>query len=468
MLPRWLFVVNLFCSFTTAAVTCSAELGNAIRGADCGWALGILQTRLTLLDPQNQNLEHAQQTFMLNSNGDPRYKMPQGASFGTCGIGIDIAPALRSVGSWGSLIVGVEAILAICSGQRLGGMNQLGQFNILIVDAGQGMRNLVGTCMSPTPAPGLPLLWQMKERFCGFPTVAALLRPPDVSQLPVPPPSLFPLGLALNVVNGVPYRVRGQWIWNTDTWSPIIGNALNQAAPRAIWVLVAGGGPGQAGPNPPPFSRTIPRVMGSAWFGRLNQPPRRILGAWGAHGGNWMPLTGDLANLQPLIDSFHWLLVELESSNQAAADTAIPSFGPLQSSGTYYPGSGAFYPGLGQGQSSNPRLGQSSNPRLGQSFNPRLGQGRTFHAGLVPRPGQRRNAVAQVPRIGQAWSPANTRQTATATVYRPATIASAEGTRQSIRVADLAADAFSDNPSTSTASNDDDFARLSKRPRPAI
>ena len=446
MFPYWPLLVTFFSSLTAAAVLCDAELGTAIRGVDCGWALGILQTRLTLSDARTQTLEHALRPFVRNSLGDPRYVLPQGASFGTCGIGIDVSAASGSVGSWGSLISGVTAIVSRCLGQGLGGINQFGHFEIIVVSAGQGMQNLVGTCMSPTPTYGLPLLWRMKERLCGFPRVAALFRSPDTSQLPASPRSLFANGLALDVISGVPYRVRGQWVWNAETWSPIIGDALTQPAARAIWVLMTGGGPQLFGPTPPPFSRTIPRVMGAAWFQQQNQPPHRLSGAWGARGPTWVPLTGNLVALQALINDFDWLLVELEGSDPATDGGTIPTFGPLQFSaphptqvrpaippvplwGQGRP-SGAqwrpFSPGSGQGQTFDQGLG------LGRSVNPGLGQGRTSNfqsrissSGL----GQGQRFVLG---LGQAQIPVVSNQMGTATIDRSQQINSVHRPRQSI------------------------------------
>ena len=497
MLSYWPLLLALFGPLITAAVVCIPELGRAIRGTDCGWALGILQTRLTLFDPRALNLEHAQQPFVLNSNGDPRFKMPQGASFGTCGVGIDIAPAPRSMGSWGSLISEAGSIFIRCARQGLGGTSELGHFKIIVVDAGQGMQNLRGTCMSPTPSAGLPLLWQMKERFCGFRSVAALFPSPNTSQLPLPPSSLFPMGLVMDIAAWVPYRVRGQWVWNADTWSPIIGNALNQAASRAIWVLVAGGGPRGSDPSLPPFSRTIPRVMGAAWFRQQNQPLRHVRGAWGARGATWIPLTGDLADLQSLINNFDWLLVEIGTANEGADDTVIPRFGPLQPSVPRstqaqqpVPGSGqrppfgfqgrTFYPASQQGQTINPGSGRGRGqtfnlvPGQGQRqlFGPGFGQGRIFNSqGGMSYSGLRQGQsfLPVLPGIGQPRISADTNQTAAASIDRLRATASVEGAQQSVGAVETAPEASSDNLSTSTLSDDDDDdgTRPSKRPRPA-
>ena len=323
MLPKWLLLAALTYSLT-AAIICDPNLGRTIRPGDCRLALAILLARLTLSGPRSIVFDNVPHAFLLNA-GDPRYSMPQGSSFGTCGIGIDIAPAPRATTSWEEIAQRVQSLITTCSRQGLGGTAVFGQFTVMIVDTGQGMRNLAGTCMSSSSSQALPLLWQMKERLCGFQTLAPLLPPPDSSQLPAPP-ALFPMQLVASTSDWPPYKVRGQWVWNANVWSPILGNGLNQPSTSAAWVLLTCGGPQRtSNVHATPIYRTVPRIMGTAWFRQQTaNPPRRIRGAWGAQAYNWTPLTGDLTNVQLYIDNFDWVLVELDNPGQAGA-AAMPA-----------------------------------------------------------------------------------------------------------------------------------------------
>ena len=457
MLYKWLLLAAFFGTLN-ATITCDPSLGRAIRAGDCGWALEIFKSRLMLSDPRNSAFQNAQRTFIHHS-GNPQNSMPQGVSFGNCGIGVDIAPATHATSSWAEVALRLQNLINACSTQSLGGTNVFGQFTALIVDSGQGMRNLAGTCMSPNPSFVLPLHWQMKERLCGFQHLTPNLPPPDTSQLPAPP-TLLPMSLTITTHNWPPFKARGQWIWNANVWSPILGNGLTQPLGRTVWILLTGGGP-QPNSNTHlrPFSRTVPRIMGAAWIQQQNGgPPLRIRGAWGARAYNWVPLTGSLASVQLYINNFDWVLVE----------TGIPD----QAGGTTTPAGQAPIPVPGQGQSSRPPLSgqvRAPAPGLRQAPIPLLGMG---SAARLPLPGQVR---APRPGSGQARPPAvlgllgpslqgllnrTGPSLIVSTSLDPAQATeSAEGSRQTAEAAGVApetAEEVGQNPSGSTITDDAD------------
>ena len=195
----------------------------------------------------------------------------------------------------------------------------------------------------------------------------------------------------------------------------LYGNVLSQQSSRAVWILLAAGGPRSSEAIPTPFSRTIPRVIGPAWFRRQDGtgPLLRIRGAWGARLFTWIPLTGNLANLQPLIDNFNRLLIELGDPDQAGGTTM-------------------------------PRLGQPYIPM--PRFVPALGRVGVFMPGL----GQAQPAQS---RVGM-------NQTATTSLDTARVTELAEGSRRPIGAAEGAADAISENTSMSTISNDVDVSDL--------
>ena len=315
-LPKWLIIATLYSPFATAII-CDPSLGTSINAQDCLIAVRVLTTRVRLHSPQDTNFNDAQ-VFVHNSNGDPRYSMPQGAQFGSCGVGIDITNVRSAVSSWSQLTHQMRGLAAACPegsstlGQRgQGGLAQFNGFSIIIVDPGQGMRNIVGTCMATRPPHTVPLHFQLTERICGFQSVAGLIPQPDTAQLPTPP-ALFPLGLGLNNQGWISYRVRGQWLWNTDAWSPIFGNVFEPPMiTRRLLVLLSGGVP-QITAQLAYFSRIIPRVMGPAWIQQPNGARWHFHGAWGARGSSiWLPVLGDMTNLQAVINRYDWVLIEL-------------------------------------------------------------------------------------------------------------------------------------------------------------
>ena len=203
----------------------------------------------------------------------------------------------------------------------------MGQFIFIVVDPGQGMRNIVGTCLIPRPPHTQGVVWRLAERLCGFQSVAQLFPIPDTSQLP-PAPALFPLGVTFSNVGIATYRVRGQWLWNADAWSPTIVNPFTtRLNVRQLWILMTAGNlqPFALAQAPPPFSRTIPRVMATAWI-RLQQNSRfNFRGAWGSRASTWVGLSGDLTNFQGLLASYDWLLIELGVDMNPSISITMPS-----------------------------------------------------------------------------------------------------------------------------------------------
>ena len=432
MFPKWLLLASLF-KLLEAVTVCDPILGSAIRGVDCAWALAILEARLTLSNPRDLHFENNLHAFALNS-GDPRYSMPQGASFGSCGIGIDIAPTAQATASWAALALRIRSLMSTCSIYGLGGTDVFGLFTVMIVDTGQGMRNLAGTCMSPNSSNALPLLWQMTERLCGFQTLAPLILPPDTSRLPAPPMP-FPTGLNVNNPTWPQYRARGQWIRNANAWSPILGNALDQPHARAMWILLTRVGPQRSFYVPrPPFSGTVPRVLGAAWIHRQTDGLRLPIGAaWGAHAANWMPLTGDLSNLQLFIDSFDWLLIVLGQPDQAEG-MPIPAR---------------------QARIPMPGFGYSPRPLMFRPIrNPELNVGQT----RVPTTGSRAMGLG-----GRRYR-VETNLTAATRLDPAQATRSAEGSQQTAGTAGAAADIVGDNPSITTISEDANTSNRSDAP----
>ena len=325
MLLKWLLLAPLFGSLANAVVHCKADLGTSIRPLDCLFAKVILYTKLSLSNPGDTNYFGALHSFTIDSLGDSRYRMPQGASFGSCGLGIDITPARSATTSWAVVFAQFDMLILGCPNSHLtpgrGGLAIMGAFNIFVVDPGQGMCILAGTCMAPNPSrqTPLPLLLELAGRYRGFQRVAAsrLLQP--VTTILPAPPALFHLGSTITTPNWPQYRIGGQWALNTDVWSPIfMGTALLTTHPRPVFILLTAvrSSPGQ----PTPFSRNFPRPMGAAWF-RVNGNLIRVRGAWGARGSIWHPLTGDLTNLVSFVRIYEWVLVELGESNQAERST---------------------------------------------------------------------------------------------------------------------------------------------------
>ena len=326
MLFIWLFLITLLGS-PINAVSCNAHLGTLIQPQDCLFAKAILYTKLLLSHPGNVNFMDTQQTFTTDVIGDYRYRLPNGASFGSCGLGVDLAPSRQTIASWTQFFAQVDTLIHGCPGSHLapgrGGIHIIGHLNLVVVNPGQGMCYLAGTCMAPNPARNRPLslIVEMAARYRGFQRVAAsrLLQP--VTTILPAPPVLFHLGSALTSPIWPQYRVAGQWVCNTDVWSPmILGNALLTAHIRPVFVLLTAGRVTAAQPNP--FSRNFPRSMGAAWFHVQNQIPIQVRGAWGARGSIWHPLTGDLTNIQLLVRTYEWVLVELGDTDQAGPSTS--------------------------------------------------------------------------------------------------------------------------------------------------
>ena len=445
MLHKLFFLAALI-GLLNASIICDVNLGQTIRPGDCEWAFDILIAKLYLSDPLTSVFGGAQRTFTLDS-GDPRYSMPQGSSFGTCGLGIDIAPTTSASTTWTEIALRIQSLTSRCPRQGLGGTAAFGQFTVMIVETGQGMRNLIGTCMSPSPARPLPLLWQMRERLCGFQYLAPFLIMPDRSYLPAPP-AIFPTGLAIDSRAWPPYRVRGQWIWNANVWSPVLRNTLNQAGASAAWILMTGGGPQSSGSvHMAPFSRIIPQIMGATWiWQQTNHLPRQFYGAWGSHAFAWIPLIGDLTNVQHYINTYDWLLVVTGDHDPGVTMPA------------------------GQSQTRAAALGNtSSNQSFGQAQAPASGSGQeqalTPELLLLGPPGEQsrmRMNLTTMSRLAraQATDLAQSDEAAEAAAQVLREFLSLSGSQMPFP------QSFGSSPPEPSATRDRESARLSKRPRP--
>ena len=334
MLFTWVLPVLLYSTLTNAAVTCDFSLGAAISGFDCDLAMDILITRVQnsqFFPPYRRISPDGPETFVLHSHGAPTNSMPQGAQFGSCGVGIDIAPDRTAAASWPNIVTHYRQLRDACpkggsdpARPGPGGILNSGSFTFMIVDPGRGMHNLIGTCMTPNPPHALPLFWQLRERLCGFDSISALLQRPDTSQLPASP-AILPQRSPYHP-GSFSFQSSGQWLWNADAWSPIASAVFTRRKHTTVWVLLTG-----ATSQPAPFSRTIPLAIGTAWFQpphgpqELSQSPIYLLGAWGARGSSWTGLTGDCTNMQSLLRRFDWILIKQGNPSSAGGTTAPAS-----------------------------------------------------------------------------------------------------------------------------------------------
>ena len=382
MLLQWLLITTLY-SFFVDATECNTMLGTAVRATDCQIALNLLITKLKLYPPQN-SFESVHHTFTLRYHGDPRYEMPQGAQFESCGIAVDMSHSTTALARWNDLFGQFGSLIAGCPGGRathppsigLGGTSTLGSFIFMVVDPGQGLRNIAGTCMTPRPPHAMGVVWHVAERLCGFQNVAQLYKAPDTSQLP-PVPALFPIGVTFDRAGWSGYRVRGQWLWNADVWSPTVGNPFSHRMNvRRMWILMTAGTYHGIPIDPAPFSRTIPRAMSSAWIRQQHGPPIQFLGAWGSRTSTWFTLSGDLSNIQAYLQANDWILIELGAG--ANEPTTTTTISPEQTLATATEGSML----LQQGQT--PVANSNDRDMLSGS----AGSNRMINLGLlVDRPG---------------------------------------------------------------------------------
>ena len=380
MLLQGLLLATLFSSLTNA-INCNADLGTSIRPLDCEFAKAILYTKLGLSHPADVNFMNSQRPFTIDAGGDPRYHMPQGASFGTCGIGIDITPARAASASWTQLFSGIDTLVTACPGSQAtpgrGGLLIFGPFNLFVVAPGAGSCMIAGTCMAPNPirTQPLPLLLELAGRYRGFDRVAASrLLQPATTLLPAPP-ALFHLGFSLTSPWWPQYRIGGQWVCNTDYWSPMIkSNALLTTHPTPVFILLAAFR-ATAGP-PSSFSRNFPRPMASAWFRIHNANPILVRGAWGARGLLWYPISGDLTNVQLLVRTYEWVLVELGSSSQTGGPTSpgtrqqLASAAANQGQAASFPGPQTSGPMAGQQQAAGPSGGAGDDDNQSEATIP--------------------------------------------------------------------------------------------------
>ena len=314
---RWLLAAA-FCSLLANAQDCAPALGTAIRQTDCAVALNILLSNLIISGlsiprAHRTDFARAPRLFTHSGAGDPLGKMPQGAQYESCAVAIDINPLVPATAIWSTLLRHGADLVKACAGGRsaphtrgLGGTWVLGAFVFLVVDPGEGLRNIQGTCMSPRPPYTMSLLGIVTERVCGFQHLALNAPMPDRTQLP---PAPNPLPILVNFQGRgmvLPYRARGQWVWNADVWSPCLGNAFRVSRNvQSVWILVIGSSPRAL------FSRTIPRAMGNTWVHVDNGARLNLLGAWGSRASTWMPLLGDISYLGRLLQNWDWILLEL-------------------------------------------------------------------------------------------------------------------------------------------------------------
>ena len=317
---QWLLAATFFFLHTNAQ-DCIPALGTTIRASECAVALNVLFSKLVvsgLSTPQRSSFASATRIFTHGQTADSLSKMPQGAQFESCAVAIDINPQVPAAAKWVDLLQRLHSLIAACPGGRgtlppgrrhLGGTWVQGAFVFLVVDPGNGMRNIQGTCMSPRPPHTMTLLGIVTERVCGFQHLALHAPMPDRTQLP---PAPNPLPLVVNFSGRrmvLPYRAKGQWVWNADVWSPLLINAFRvNRSVRSTWILVIGDSPNAL------FSRTVPRAMATAWVHVNNGVRRNLLGAWGSRASTWMPLSGDISYLGRLLPNWDWILLELEES----------------------------------------------------------------------------------------------------------------------------------------------------------
>ena len=324
---RWPLTASL-CLLRTYAQDCTPVLGTTIRQSDCGIALTLLLSKLVisgLSSPNRISFSRTTRVFAHSQTGDPLTRMPQGAQFESCAVAIDINPQVPAVANWGDLLRHLQSLVTACVGGRatnppgrihLGGTWVRGAFVFLVVDPGDGMRNIQGTCMSPRAPFSMTLLGTVTERVCGFQQLALHAPMPDRTQLP---PAPNPLPMFVNFQGRLmllPYRARGQWVWNADVWSPSLTNTFRVGLGiRRVWVLIIGNSPRAL------FSRTVPRTMAAAWFNVDNGVRRNLLGAWGSRASTWVPLSGDISYLGRLLPSWDWILLEFGESTPSPAIT---------------------------------------------------------------------------------------------------------------------------------------------------
>ena len=340
MLLQWLLLTIMY-YLPANAVTCEPMLGTSIRTSDCHIALNLFISKLKLIPPYNA-FETVPNTFARHHLQDARYDLPQGAQFESCAIAVDLSVQdnMGVVATWRQLFLNLVMLISRCPDGEgnptnrlgLGGTISLGPFVLLVVDPGPGMRNVLGTCMYPRPPQAQNVLWHLTERLCGFQTVSSLWPAPDRSQLPQAP---APFDIIVTFGSGGPvvYSARGQWIWNGDVWSPSVGNAfLRRVEVRHMWVLITQGFQHNIPLTPPAFSRTVPRVMAAVWAQLPNGVRVSLRGAWGSHRGNWLPLAGDISNMQQRLQQWDWVLVEFGSADPDQRATSTSSQQPSATS----------------------------------------------------------------------------------------------------------------------------------------
>ena len=333
MILRWLLQITLYQLFVNALV-CEPMLGTTIRTSDCQIALNLFISKLKLTPPYN-DFETIPHVFARHHPQDAKYDLPQGAQFESCGIAVDLTADTTqgAVATWRELLLSLVTLVAQCPGGSagpshtlgLGGTSSQGPFLLLVVDPGPGMRNIMGTCMHPRAPQNQNLLWRLAERLCGFQAVSAVWPAPDRSQLPLPP-ALFPIRVAFGGGGMINYRARGQWMWNGDVWSPSIGNPFTRRMQvRQMWLLITSGVQHGVVWTPPAFSRTVPRVMAAAWARFANGVRIDFRGAWGSSGSNWVPLAGDISNIELGLQSWDWLLIEFGAPTELDERASLTS-----------------------------------------------------------------------------------------------------------------------------------------------
>ena len=327
MLLRWLFQITLY-HLSANALVCEPMLGTTIRTSDCQVALNLFISKLKLTPPYN-HFETTPNTFARHHPQDARYDMPQGAQFESCGIAVDTTANANNgaVATWQQLLISLTMLVDSCAGGStpgLGGSSSLGPFVFLVVDPGQGMRNVVGTCMHPRPPQNQNILWQLAERLCGFQAMSSFWPVPDRTQLP-PSPALFSIAVTFGSGGTTPYRAGGQWVWNGDVWSPSIGNPFTRRlSVQQMWLLVTKDVQHRI-QTPPAFSRTIPRAMAAVWAHLPNGVQINYRGAWGSTRGSWVPLAGDISNIELRLQAWDWVLVEFGNAADLDERAALTS-----------------------------------------------------------------------------------------------------------------------------------------------